>query len=198
MILGHQQAAVSTQPCSLAQQQARPCPPCAQVGWVARVGGHLGQAARDLAQRLSPARGGVGHHGEVVTHVAEVLCRGGPRARSIARGGALTWSEAVWQGARQPEACALAAEQAPADAELEPRPDPHPSCLRQLPRPAHTPPPPNSSFLARRPSAVRPPASGPAVRTPPASPRPRCSAPTRQRQPPAPLCLHPPASVMPV
>lgn len=34
---------------------------------------HLGQAPRDLAQRLGPAGGGVGHHADVVAHVAEVL-----------------------------------------------------------------------------------------------------------------------------
>ena len=45
----------------------------AEVGRVARIGGHLGQTARDLTQRLSPARGRVGHHGCVHTHVAHVL-----------------------------------------------------------------------------------------------------------------------------
>ena len=44
-----------------------------QVGRIAGVGGHFGQAARDLAQRFGPARRRVGHHGHVVAHVAEVL-----------------------------------------------------------------------------------------------------------------------------
>mmetsp|Transcript_35117 Transcript_35117/g.87523 ORF Transcript_35117/g.87523 Transcript_35117/m.87523 type:complete len:342 (+) Transcript_35117:341-1366(+) len=45
----------------------------AQVGGVARVSGHLGEAAGDLTQRLGPAGGGVGHHGDVHAHVAQVL-----------------------------------------------------------------------------------------------------------------------------
>mmetsp|Transcript_117684 Transcript_117684/g.366628 ORF Transcript_117684/g.366628 Transcript_117684/m.366628 type:complete len:316 (-) Transcript_117684:1022-1969(-) len=49
------------------------CQPRAQVGGVARVCGHLGQAARNLAQGLGPAGGAVGHHRDVVAHVAEVL-----------------------------------------------------------------------------------------------------------------------------
>jgi len=57
----------------------------AQVGRVARVGRHLGEAPRDLAQRLGPAGGGVAHHAEVVAHVPGVGCGrgavGGGRGR---------------------------------------------------------------------------------------------------------------------
>lgn len=45
----------------------------AQVGGVARVRRHLGQATRDLTQGLRPTGRGVRHHGHVVTHVTEVL-----------------------------------------------------------------------------------------------------------------------------
>lgn len=45
----------------------------AEVGRVARVGGHLRQSAGDFSERLCPSGGGVGHHGDVVAHVAEVL-----------------------------------------------------------------------------------------------------------------------------
>jgi len=34
---------------------------------------HLGKTARNLAESLGPARGGVGHHGHVEPHVAHVL-----------------------------------------------------------------------------------------------------------------------------
>eukprot|EP00053_Salpingoeca_punica_P023409 m.9950 g.9950 ORF g.9950 m.9950 type:complete len:683 (-) comp5100_c0_seq1:47-2095(-) len=48
----------------------------AQVGGVARVGRHLSETTGDLTQSLGPTRGGVGHHGHVVAHVAEVLGEG--------------------------------------------------------------------------------------------------------------------------
>ena len=49
--------------------QARP-----QVGRVARVRGHLGEAAGDLAEGLGPARGGVAHHAEVVALLFLCCC----------------------------------------------------------------------------------------------------------------------------
>eukprot|EP00962_Isochrysis_galbana_P003599 scaffold1021_cov108-Isochrysis_galbana.AAC.20 len=58
-----------------------------EVGGVAGVGGHLGQAARDLTERLGPARGGVGHHGHVEAHVAHVLGEGDARVDGRLAGG---------------------------------------------------------------------------------------------------------------
>ena len=47
------------------------------------VSGHLSQTARDLAERLGPAGGRVGHHGDVHAHVAHVL---GERDAGVDRG----------------------------------------------------------------------------------------------------------------
>ena len=47
--------------------------PGRQVGGVALLGGHLLKPAGDLAQRLAPAAGRVGHERDVVALVAEVL-----------------------------------------------------------------------------------------------------------------------------
>jgi hypothetical protein len=45
----------------------------AEVGGVARIGGHLAETARNLTERLGPARGRVGHHRDVHAHVAILL-----------------------------------------------------------------------------------------------------------------------------
>ena len=45
--------------------------PRPEVRRVARVGGHLGQSAGDLTQRLGPTRRRVRHHGHVVALVGE-------------------------------------------------------------------------------------------------------------------------------
>jgi hypothetical protein len=44
-----------------------------QVGRVARIGRHFGQTPADLTKGFCPARSTVGHHGNVVTHVSEIL-----------------------------------------------------------------------------------------------------------------------------
>mmetsp|Transcript_22668 Transcript_22668/g.28037 ORF Transcript_22668/g.28037 Transcript_22668/m.28037 type:complete len:203 (-) Transcript_22668:154-762(-) len=48
----------------------------AEVSGVAGVGRHLSETAGDFAEGLGPARGGVGHHGNVEAHVAHVLGEG--------------------------------------------------------------------------------------------------------------------------
>lgn len=47
-----------------------------QVGRVTSFGGHLGETTRDLTKSLGPARGRIGHHGNVQTLIAEVLSKG--------------------------------------------------------------------------------------------------------------------------
>ena len=44
-----------------------------QVGWVAGIGRHLSQTTGDFSQGLSPSGSGVSHHGDVETHVTEIL-----------------------------------------------------------------------------------------------------------------------------
>ena len=46
------------------------------VSWVTLIGWHLGQTTRDLSQGLGPTRGGVGHHGNVVALISEILGKG--------------------------------------------------------------------------------------------------------------------------
>ena len=50
--------------------------PGAEVSGVAGIGRHLGQTTRNFSQGFGPTRRGVGHHGDVVAHVSEVLGEG--------------------------------------------------------------------------------------------------------------------------
>ncbi len=47
-----------------------------QVSRVTGIGRHLGETTRDFSQGLGPTRSRVCHHGNVVTHIAEILGQG--------------------------------------------------------------------------------------------------------------------------
>ena len=54
-----------------------------QVGWVAGIGRHLSQTTGDFSQGLSPSGSGVGHHGDIETHVTEILGQRDPCSSTI-------------------------------------------------------------------------------------------------------------------
>lgn len=58
-----------------------------EVGRVSGITGHLTETSGNLSQSLGPSRRGVGHHGHIVTHVAEVLGQRDTRVDGCLAGG---------------------------------------------------------------------------------------------------------------
>ena len=47
--------------------------PGTEIRGITRIGGHLGKSTGNFAKCLGPTRSRIGHHGNIVTHVSEVL-----------------------------------------------------------------------------------------------------------------------------
>lgn len=45
-----------------------------QIGRVTLIGRHFCQPSGNFSECFGPAGGGVSHHGDIVTHISEVLC----------------------------------------------------------------------------------------------------------------------------